>query len=466
MAEYKTLSKEEKDLARKIQKLKNEKENREKSRAHRISGFFHRPDKVLNGINTELAKAEEKENRKIELAYRGYAADNEIIEARIKNINDTEKTATNEDEFLSGFEKPLSREQKDSLLDYATLAKLSTDEYLKLWRHLNPQYVSHVTRQGYRDHSAMVYHTAGLGEMANGFINTLKAGKTLQSFISLETGVLDSNLLDDKEALYSYMKEVYFKGGIPKSLLESENLSPDVIASTMGGSHGILSNPDGYWRDRTAVHVGANNVLNDHYGAESGNEIFYIFPADVVISQSGTSEGLLHRDEHTFKQKWIAPYTDEKDHNDVSVYAQGGLPIDAGLVFLPKSILVDPNTGSKYRSFNSETMTGAMMTKEMGGISAEEYWERYFKEHPEEKPAHIIYYDGNPETAVAKTLIKNGIYVGNHGDTSGETGDCLGFDDKIAYSGTKLDARLKEEAKRFFAEAADYIRSTRDKRSE
>ena len=469
-AEYKALSKEKNeyyDDSGEYVKLISAKADREKSHAHKVLTFFRRPDKVLDDINAELTEKENRYGRLIELAYGGYA-DDEGIETRKQSIDNIAETAINENEFLSSFEKPLSREQKDKLLDYAALAELSTDEYFKLWRHLNPQYISHTTRQGYRDHSAMIYHTAGLGKMASGFTNALKSGRMLYSSIGLNTGLSKSDLLDDKEALHSYMEEVYFKKGIPKSLLESEDLSSNVIAGAMGGGHGILGNPHGYWRDRTAIHAGANNVLNDQYGAESGNEIFYVFPADVVMSQSGTNTGLLHnnnkRTVEIGDQRRVVPCTN--GDNDVSIYVHDGLPLDAGLVFLPKSVLVNPNTGSKYHSFDSETMTGVVMTKEMGGITAEEYWEKYFKEHPEERPAHIIYYDGNPETAVARTLAKNGIYVGNHGDVSNETGRNLGFDDKVAYGDTELDKQLNEEAKKFFAEAADYVRSIRNKRFE
>lgn len=482
VAEYKALSKEESEYHNngEYMRLQTAKQSREKSRAHKTLTFFHRPDKILDGINAELANKEDRFSRVRELVSGGYS-DDQSIETTIKSIDGLAETATNEEEFLSGFERPLSREQKDKLLDYDTLAELSTEEYLKLWRHLNPQYVSHITRQGYRDHSTLAYHSDGVGEMTRGFTSALESGKRLQSSISLSTGMTKSELLDDKEALLSYMEKVYFKDGVPKSLLESENLSPNLIASVMGGGHGISASPKGYWRDSTAIHVGANNVLESQYGAESGNEVFYVFPADVVMSQSSVNRGLLHsgawtadfedpeltnRIIETGGQRRVIPYTVSADYNDTSVYAQDGLPLDAGLVFLPKSVLVDPRTGSKYQSFDSETKTGVVMTEEMGGVTAEEYWEGYFKEHPEEKPAHIIYYDGDPETAVAETLAKNGIYVGNHGDTSGETGSNLGFDDKILSDGTELDTQLKEEAERFFAAAADYIRSKRDERSE
>ena len=468
IAEYQELSKQRDDYLKNgggYSKLLKAKANREKSHAHKVLAFFHMPDKELNGINAEIAEGKNRDERLFELRSGGYS-NNETIETRRKTIEDTAKTATNEEEFLANFETPLNREQKERLLDYDTLANLSTDEYLQLWRHLNPQYVSHVTRQGYRDHSGFSYHTAGLGEMTKCFADVLKSNKTIRPSVYLKSGASKSEILNDEEAFRSYMEKALFTEGIPESLLESDSLSPNDIAEIIGGGHNILSNPNGFWRDRTAVHVAANNVLDSHYGAESGNEIFYIFPADVILSQNSTNNNLIQKHSIDGADKVVKigdserviPHTDEDDHNDTSIYVQDGLPLDAGLVFLPKSVLVNPNTGSKYQSFDSKTTTGTIITKETGGIPAKEYWENYFKEHPEEKPAHIIYYDGEPIKAVNQTLAKNGIYLGNHGDTSGETEQSLGFNDKIACGGTESDKQLNKEAQEFFAKVADYIR--------
>ena len=232
----------------------------------------------------------------------------------------------------------------------------------------------------------------------------------------------------------------------------------------MGGGHEILSKPGGFWRDRTSVHVAKNNVLNSHYGAESGNEIFYVFPADVVMSQSSVDQNLLyggHKEVKIGEQTRKIPYDSQEDHNDVSIFVDDGLPIDAGLVFIPKDTLVDPSTGSKYNDFDLKTRTMDVMTKENGGIPAEEYWENYFKKHPEEKPAHIIYYNGDPEAAVAETLAGNGIYVGNHGDTSKKTGPEFSFDDKMPLNGNDADRRLVDESERFWSKVMDYIDKNR-----
>ncbi len=60
-------------------------------------------------------------------------------------------------------------------------------------------------------------------------------------------------------------------------------------------------------------------------------------------------------------------------------------------------------------------------------IPAKEYWERYFTQHPEQKPKHIIFYNGDPTTAIHEFQQKNNI---GRADVSTEEGKLLGFDDR------------------------------------
>lgn len=98
--------------------------------------------------------------------------------------------------------------------------------------------------------------------------------------------------------------------------------------------------------DETAVHFAAQIVADSYYGGESGNEVFFIYPSDVLASQ------------HAFAfNGWGKDFTrsqSETKWNDVFVWPYSvdnpGIPIDAGMVFLPESTPVDPETGSKYAS--------------------------------------------------------------------------------------------------------------------
>lgn len=383
------------------------------------------------------------------------------------------KTATNETEFLKKFETPLSREQKEKLLDFDTLARLSTEDYLKLWRHLNPQYISHVTRQGYRSHGEMSTHLTESDKLVTNFTDMLKSGKGIRSYNGIRAKSSKTNILEDDDTFRMFMEKSFFKNGIPKSLLETEDLSPsNIIEKANVMRH---PTPDSYWRDRTSVHVSKNSVSDNNYGAESGNEVFYVFPADVIASQVAVSRGLSSVGERgngvkneinvrTSSGEKRIPDITKSAHNDISIYIDDKLPVDAGIVFLPKNTIVDPHTGSRYLSYGTEEQTGLLASRRMGGIPAKEYWENYFREHPQEKPAHIIYYDGDPQAAVAKNLAENDIYLGGNGDTSEKDGENLGFEEKIAWDDSEPDKQLKKETEVFFTKVADYIRSEKEKR--
>ena len=101
-------------------------------------------------------------------------------------------------------------------------------------------------------------------------------------------------------------------------------------------------------------------------------------------------------------------------------------------------------------------------------IPAREYWEQYFADHPEEKPKHIIYYDGDPSTAVEEFLTEHGIvkqkepsYISPYsysnpdrrqtitgpGDSSERDGKMLGFDDHYVRDPGANDEMSAEHAR-------------------
>lgn len=90
--------------------------------------------------------------------------------------------------------QPLSNEQKRELLKPEVLSSLSTEEYIALWRRLNPYFLSHVTRQGFRDHYDMIYHSVGFEEFHNGFLDVmgderlLRPSMALGGLIQLDSG--------------------------------------------------------------------------------------------------------------------------------------------------------------------------------------------------------------------------------------------------------------------------------------
>lgn len=401
--------------------------------------------------------------------------------------------------------QPLNNEEKRQLLRPEVLSSLTTEEYIALWKRLNPYFLSHVTRQGFRDHNGMVYHSAGMQEFHNGFKGVIEDNKLLRPKI-----VLHGLKTRDEVSVRNYISDW---------VLQAENQD-----EALNRLHNLLnfhlaSAPK--YPDETTVHFAAQVVANSYYGGETGNEIFFIYPSDAVASQ--------HHFAFNGQQKDFTRPQSETKWNDVFVWPETienpGIPLDAGLVFLPETTPVDSNTGSKYASeitevdgqqqrvmvedtglvgsfvewgkgltaesplrkafqdyqeeqnclfkqnkemlcrdafsqelqklgFNPDaaTVLGSKFMSELywrqefsdeilqsmvrdyganwkmaeSTVPAKEYWEGYFAKNPQLKPAHIIYYDGNPTTAVLEFQQKNGI---GKADTSKTEGNLLGFDD-------------------------------------
>ena len=59
-------------------------------------------------------------------------------------------------------------------------------------------------------------------------------------------------------------------------------------------------------------------------------------------------------------------------------------------------------------------------------VSSREYWEKYFAKNPKQKPKHLVFYDGDPTSAIYKFQQRNNI---GQADVSETEGTLLGFDD-------------------------------------
>lgn len=404
---------------------------------------------------------------------------------------------------------PLTNREKRELLVPEVLANLSMEEYIALWRRLNPYFLSHVTRQGFRDHAGMMFHTSGLQEFQNGFIGILEDSKQLRPPLALR-GLRQR----DEVSVRKYLGWV----------LEAENKeeAKDRLNRLLNSS--LASAPK--YPDETAVHFAGQRVADHFYGGETGNDAFFLYPADVLASQ------------HNFAFNWktgnfIEPVpAGEGQWNDIFIWPNSmnnpGIPIDAGVVFLPESVPVDPQTGSKYASevkiiagqqkrvmventslihsfiewgkqaitnkselfkaahkyysgnFNDQDLaegwivglgkemrkmgfgsdvslrigrdlfldlcsrpevteellsellphilqkSGANWKRAENPVYAKDYWEGIFAKNPHLRPKHVVYYDGDPTSAVGEFQRKNNI---GRADTSATEGSFLGFDD-------------------------------------
>lgn len=227
--------------------------------------------------------------------------------------------------------QPLTNAEKRELLKPEVLENLSMDEYVALWRRLNPYFLTHVTRQGFRDHNGMVSHSSGLKDFHNGFVGVLEDNSKLRPPLGIQG--LKSR---DDESVKNYLE---INGVLDE---EDETKAQDFLSKLLNFTLAAAPN----YPDKTAVHFMAQKVGDAYYGGESGNEIFFVYPSDVIGSQydfafNGGEKDFTRRQS---EDKW----------NDVFVWPNelddAGISLDAGFVFLPANVPVDPTTGSKYAS--------------------------------------------------------------------------------------------------------------------
>ncbi|PIR70238.1 MAG: hypothetical protein COU46_02600 [Candidatus Niyogibacteria bacterium CG10_big_fil_rev_8_21_14_0_10_42_19] len=224
-------------------------------------------------------------------------------------------------------EKPYTKEDISKYFDEENLKSLSVDDYALLLKRFPGNMVTHVTRQGVRDHFCIDNHNQGLGEFHNNFKNILEK-KQLHSAIGIELQQ------SSKEKLVSDYLDQFIKD------METAGYAPDRegacsrIESKLG--YGALKGSPYNFADRSAIHVATEQVADAIYGGERGNEVFFAFPSAFVASQMKFGGQLKEN---------IAG-----SHNDQRIWAnlEKGMNLDAGLVFIPEEVEVGAKTGSKY----------------------------------------------------------------------------------------------------------------------
>lgn len=480
---FRQIKKETEEVGAKITQTESELQVRQESMLIKLKQKLNIPDKQTIELQAQILEERTKQdqlpNPKV------------MVEAYYEKIAET----------------PLTNQEKRDLLKSEVLSQLTMDEYIAVWKRLNPYFLSHVTRQGFRDHNAMFYHSSGLQEFHNGFTSVVNDRKELRSPLTLE-GLKNRDETSVKMFLSGWVLQA-----------ENEAVAKDRFKALLHKSMGVAPK----YPDQTAVHFAAQMVANKSYGGEANNEVFFAFPSEVLASQ--------HNFAFNGRQKDFTHSQDEEMWNDVFMWPDSledsGITIDAGVVFLPEKTLVDPNTGSKYASeikvvdgqqkrvlienselinkFNdwaktlgdnsemtnmvdkyenerdyrrSEGMrsdleklcyqelqkigfdenssadltpglinylvswkdkdvvigmfqsriddSSAKYKKAENTISAKDYWESYFSKNPNLKPKHIVYYEGDPTSAIYKFQQENGIGAA---DTSKTEGQLLGFGD-------------------------------------
>jgi hypothetical protein len=211
------------------------------------------------------------------------------------------------------------------------LQSLSMEEYVTLMKRFNADFVAHVTRQGVRDHLGIHEHTAGEGKHANGFKGSLQDGE-IKHAISLDI----ADFQKEKEVEKFLIFELSLEDGITKEeAFDRFNRKMDEYNQGKAGS----------FVDKSSVHFAVESVADAYYGSERGNEIFIAYPS-YMIAANYFHESSLHESKSS--------QTHGRE-NDVWVYVgqDDDMPIDAGVVFVPKHAQVNPRTGSQYELDNN-----------------------------------------------------------------------------------------------------------------
>lgn len=255
----------------------------------------------------------------------------ELLKAKLPTVPDAKVLLESYYEKVQTL--PLTNQEKRELLTPEALASLSTEEYIALWRRLNPQFLSHVTRQGLRDHTGddiMVQHNSGYGEFTNGFIDVMQNSRRLFPPLA-KIGLVDRDEATVKSFLSPFLKNA-------PNAEKAEEMFLNFLTR-----HNAKAPK---YPDVTATHFAAQMVSDRYYGGETANEVFFVYPSDIMASQ------------YTFAfNGWEKDFTQpqsESKWNDVFVWTgdlnKPGVPVDMGIVFLPETVPVDPETGSKYAS--------------------------------------------------------------------------------------------------------------------
>lgn len=283
----------------------------------------------LRGLNTDLETAEE--------AYAQLQQEEVIAKEAQQSLVDTKEDRSLLEEgrrriqhfYKEEVDKWSSSDYtKEDIARYFTeehLASLSMEDYVTLLRRFPSEMVTHVTRQGIRDHIGGDFHTAGLEEYFDNFKQLLQDGRLRSRF-----GVLFKDGLTK-----GAVAQALDLGGTIITKKNAQILLRNIVQS------GQLTGGESTWADSTAIHLAAEEVANNIYGGERGNEIFFAFPSAHIAAEHSYMASLGgYR-----AQASVGTY-----HNDQWIWAKDneGLGIDAGVIFISADARVDPKTGSKY----------------------------------------------------------------------------------------------------------------------
>ena len=289
--------------------------------------------KIIHILEVRKAKADILEGEK---TYEQLQAEQEQGIARLADLESelANETASGEpseaQELLRKFyqsqqrewsKAPYSPEEMKEYFSEEHLASLSEEEYATLLQRFPSHMVTHVTRQGVRDHTGLMEHTSGADAYAAGFMNIVEDGR-LRSALAARMG----EEINDESVAKSLGLERF------KTREEAERY----LAAFTGSETNADSLSMSRYADRAAIHFAAEEVADSYYGAETGNEIFFAYPSAHIASQYFFRGKLNEGGGGYWNDQWVWA-------NELR-----GMDLNAGLTFIPKDAKVDAETGSRY----------------------------------------------------------------------------------------------------------------------
>ncbi len=232
-------------------------------------------------------------------------------------------------------EIPLTKEEIEREFSAENLSKLPLNDYVKLLRRVPARFVTHVTRQGIRDHVS--HHYSGSEQYSGGFEKIIEAGKLQSVLEQYLQGVVTRDVV--KQVLSDHLK-------IPQDFDTVEEAREHIDDFLNRSRSNMLVSSE--IADQRALHVAMDHVADDFYGGERGNEIFFAYPTAYVAAHNYLAP------QKTAFRKGLELNAEERssEYNDFWIRNKkngaGELPVDAAIVFIPENAAVDPKTGSRY----------------------------------------------------------------------------------------------------------------------
>lgn len=273
---------------------------------------------------------------------------------------------------------PLSEQEREEYLNTENLEKMSLDDYLVLLKRLSGEAFYHATKYGIRESHSITNrfnHIEKEGQFVDSLSPILADGK-IRSMLS--------TIISNEEKINRIINPILLKS-LKESGASLEETADVLVTTYYNTNHPI---------DKESVHMSYGKELHEMYGGEKGYPIYFYYPVEYILQNDffySHRAGKIEIGSGNFKNQRDI----NLPHNDFEIFNFGeGVPINAGILCIDGKIMVDSKTGSQYlldEDGRPKFGDDGSYIKALGTISAQEYWENYFKLHPELKPSKVMY---------------------------------------------------------------------------